>query len=154
MTLAFALIRLLSVALLGIFAGAMITEGGLLVPYWRSLAPAAFLDWYRENDRRLLAFFSPLTSATAVLALLAALAALWDGHDGRWLAALAAASALLVVATFFLYFERANSSFATGSIGVAGVADELRRWASWHWWRMALSLIAFGAGLLSLAGFP
>lgn len=154
MTFAFALVRLLSVALLGIFAGAMLTEGGVLVPYWRSLAPADFLAWYGGNDRRLLGFFGPLTSATALLAVVVALASFWAGHDGRWLALLAAALTLIVVATFFLYFEKANLSFATGSVGVDRVAGELARWASWHWWRTGLSLVAFGAGLLSLARLP
>ena len=36
-------LRLLSAASLGVFVGANLTEGGLLVPWWRSLAPEEFL---------------------------------------------------------------------------------------------------------------
>jgi hypothetical protein len=45
--------RFLSAASLGIFAGAMLTEGLVLVPYWRSLTPAEFFGWYGANDQRL-----------------------------------------------------------------------------------------------------
>jgi len=76
--------RFLSVGSLGIFAGAMLTEGLVLVPYWRSLKPAEFFAWYSANGQRLLGFFGPLTSVTAVLAIAAALVSMWQGHPGRW----------------------------------------------------------------------
>jgi len=143
------LTRFLSVASLGLFAGAMLTEGFVLVPYWRSLAPAEFLAWYAANNRRLVGFFGPLTAVTALLAIAAALGSLWEGHPGRWLALLAALLSLAVVSTFFLYFQKANASFATGSLGLDRVAAELTRWATWHWWRTGLSLAALALAMLS-----
>jgi hypothetical protein len=143
-------LRYLSVACLGVFAGAMLTEGGVLVPYWRSLPPVEFLRWYAANAERLLGFFGPLTSVTAVLALAAALASLWEGHPGRWLALTASGLSLVVVATYFVYFHQANTSFATASIGTDAVAGELARWRAWHWTRTGLSMVAFAAALLSL----
>jgi len=150
MPAAFDLLRYLAVAALGIFAGAMLTEGGVLVPFWRSLAPGEFLRWYAANCGRLLAFFGPVTSMSAVLALLAALASLWDGHPGRWWATTAAVLALVVAATFFVYFEQANTSFEQGTIAVDAVPAELARWSSWHNVRTALSVAALAASLLSL----
>ena len=137
-----AALQFLSVASLGIFVGAMLTEGFVLVPYWRSLPPADFFAWYAANDQRLLGFFGPLTAVTAVLAVAAAVSALWAGHPGRWLALLAAVLSVVVVSTFFVYFEQANASFAAASIDAAAVATELARWAAWHWVRTALSVIA------------
>src|SRR5258706_13317362 len=107
----FDVLRLLSVAALGIFAGAMLPEGGVLVPFWRGVAPAEFLRWYAANGGRLLAFFSPVTSVSAVLAILAALASVWEGHPGRWYGLTAAGLVLLAVASFFVYFEQANARF-------------------------------------------
>jgi len=150
MTFAYALIRFLSVMALGLFAGAMLTEGGFLVSWWRALPPADFLAWYRDNDQRLLGFFGPLTTWTALLTVTAAVLALWQGYPGRWLTVLAAVLTVAAVATFFLYFRQANLSFATGSVGVENVAAELARWVVWHWWRTGMSLIAFAAGLLAL----
>jgi uncharacterized membrane protein len=144
------MLLLLSTASLGIFAGAMLTEGFVLVSFWRSLAPAAVLDWYAANDRRLLAFFSPLTVVTVLLAIAAAVACWFADGAAFGLAATAALLAGVALATFFLYFGRANKSFATASIDAVAVAAELTRWAAWHWFRTAISVAAFAASLLAL----
>jgi hypothetical protein len=144
------LLRFGAVAALGIFAGAMLTEGGVLVPYWRSLAPDEFLRWYGANGDRLLAFFSPVTTAAAVLAVAAAGASVWEGHPGRWWAVAAAALALVTVASFFVYFERANASFAAATIAADAVPAELARWSAWHGARTVVSVLAFAAALLAL----
>lgn len=93
-------LRFLSVASLGLFVGAMLTEGFVLVPYWRSLSPEEFFQWYAANDKRLLGFFGPLTTVAALLAVAAAIASLWEGHPGRWPALIAAALSIVVVSTF------------------------------------------------------
>lgn len=142
--------RFLSVASLGLFAGGMLTEGGLLVPYWRSLAPADFLAWYATHGHRLQAFFGPLTTATGLLAIAAAVLSVWQGHPGRWLTVLAAVIMLVVVATFFVYFGKANASFTSGSVGVGNVVTELARWGTWHWARTGLSFAALAAALLAV----
>jgi hypothetical protein len=128
-----------------------LTEGGVLVPYWRSLAPAEFLRGYGANADRLLAFFSPVTTASAVLAVLAAGVSLVEGHPGRWWACLAAGLALVVVASFFVYFERANATFAGATIAPEAVPAELARWRAWHHARTALSLAALAAAVLAIA---
>ncbi len=140
-------VRSLSVAALGVFAGAMLTEGGVLVPYWRSLPPDEFLRWYGANGGRLLAFFSPVTTVTAVLALVAAVASFWEGHRGRWWALAAALLMVLAVASFFVYFEAANASFEAATIAADAVPAELARWSAWHNARTALSLLALAAAL-------
>lgn len=143
-------LRRLSVAALGVFVGAMLTEGGVLVPYWRSLPAPDFLAWYAANDQRLLGFFGPLTTVTALAALAAAGASVWEGHPGRWRTVAAAAIAIAVVSSFFLYFEHANASFAAATILPEQVPAELARWAAWHWVRTGLSVAALGAALSSL----
>lgn len=144
------LLQLASAGLLGVFAGAMLTEGFVLVPWWRSLAPAEFFAWYAANDRRLLAFFGPVTTATAVVTLASALLLAWTGHPGRWAAALACALTLASVAMFFVYFEAANASFSAASLPPAELPAELSRWAAWHWTRTALSLVSLGLMLWTL----
>ncbi|MES1168481.1 MAG: hypothetical protein ABUL61_04860 [Oleiharenicola lentus] len=141
--------RLLSIGSWGLFAGAMLTEGFVLVAWWRSIPAAQFLQWYTQNDQRLLGFFTPLTIMTALLALVAAALALWTGHPGRWLNLCSAGLALLVVATFYLYFQKANAGFSTGRLGELQLAVELKRWATWHWGRTALSLAALAAAILA-----
>jgi hypothetical protein len=143
-------LRLLSAAALGIFAGANLTEGFVLVSYWRALAPGDFLAWYAANDRRLLGFFGPLTTVTVLLAIAAAAASVWEGHPGRRLAVVAAVLVVVVMSSFFVYFRAVNAGFAAARIPPAAVPGELGRWAAWHWVRTGASLVACAAGLLAL----
>lgn len=146
------LLRLVSAAGLAVFAGAMLTEGFVLVPYWRSLAASDFFAWYAANDRRLLGFFGPVTGVAALLAVVAAAVSLWTGDAGRWWTVLAAALLLIAVAMFPLYFEGANASFAAASVGEARLPAELARWARWHDVRTALALGAVVAALVGVRG--
>lgn len=140
----------LAAGALGIFAGAMLTEAGVLVPWWRSLSAAEFHAWYAANDRRLLHFFGPPTTAAAVLALAAAGAAFAEGHPGRWLALLAALLMLAALASFFVYFRAANAAFAAASTPPAALPGALARWAAWHRARTVVALAALAASLLAL----
>jgi hypothetical protein len=133
-----------------VFLGANLTEGCVLVPYWRSLAPEQFFTWYAANHRWLMGFFAPLTTVTALLVIAAALASLWLRHPGRWPALVAAILTVVVVVTFPVYFQRTNQSFAAASISAADLPAELTRWATWHWARTGLAALAFGAALLSV----
>ncbi|MFN7954309.1 MAG: hypothetical protein U0610_21465 [bacterium] len=136
-----------AVVALGLTAGALLAEAGLLVPFWRSAKPEVFLAWYREHAQRLVRFFGPLEIAAAVSAGLAALLGWIGNHPNAALLAAAAFGALAVLATFPLYFQRANASFASGSISLAGVPDELRRWAHWHFARTGIAIAAFACAV-------
>ncbi len=134
---------LLSVLALGLMAGALVAEGAILVRFWRSVPPEVFLSWYKRNAALLQNFFGPLEIAAAVLTIAAA-ALTWIGHrPGRELFAASALFGIAVLAAFPLYFQRANASFATGTIAVVRVAEELRRWSAWHWVRTVLAIIGF-----------
>jgi uncharacterized membrane protein len=54
------------------------------------------------------------------------------------------------VASFFVYFEQANASFAAATIPVDAVAAELTRWSAWHNARTVLSIVALAASLLAI----
>ena len=140
--------KVLSVAALGVFLGANITEGCLLVPYWRSLAPADFFAWYATNDRRLLGFFGPLTTITVLIVLATAAIAVWTRAAGRWPMAIAAGLMVVAVLMFPLYFQGVNARFAGGIIAPADLPGALARWELWHWVRTA---IAGGALLAAMS---
>ena len=142
MSLVCAVLLKASVAFLGVFAGAMLTEAVVLVPYWRSLAPAEFFAWYAANDRRLLGYFGPLTAVTAIVVVAAAMVALATRHPGGANAISAVLMMVPVVASFPLYFKRANERFAAASIAPDEVAAELARWSKWHQARTSAALVA------------
>jgi len=134
---------LLAVVALGLSAGALVAEGAVLVPFWRSLQPESFLAWYRQHAALLLRFFGPVEIVAAALAVLAALVTWFGDEPGSGLLAISALLAVLVLAAFPLYFQRANARFAEATIAPAEVAAELRRWSNWHWVRAVLAVAAF-----------
>jgi hypothetical protein len=142
--------RLLSVAALGIFAGAMVTESYILVPYWRSLPASEFFTWYAANDRRLFGFFAPVTVVATLLAIASAAVSFRDRHPRRSLTLLAAVLSIAALSTFFIYFQNVNPRFATAGFGAEELEEELARWAGWHRWRTGMTFAALAAGALSL----
>jgi hypothetical protein len=136
-----------SAACLGVFAGANLTEGCVLVPYWRTLPPATFFAWYAANDARLLGFFGPLTAITVVVAAGAAAWAVRTAHPARWTAVTAAGLSTAALSMFFVYFRAANASFSAGTAELPG---ELARWAAWHWVRTLVSVAALAAALRAI----
>jgi hypothetical protein len=138
---------LVSLATLGVFAGANLAEGALLVPYWRSLPAPAFFAWYHANDRRLLAFFAPLTAVTVLCAAAAAAAAFAAGHPGRWLAALGVALVATAAAMFPLYFQGVNARFSAAAIAADDLPAALASWATWHRVREVALIVALIAVL-------
>jgi hypothetical protein len=142
-------VALLAAAALGLSAGAVLAEGAVLVPYWRSLSPEAFLAWYRRNAGLLFRFFAPLELVAALLSILAAVVASRAASFAAPLLTASAVLALAVLAMFPLYFQRVNASFAAGTIAIERVAGELRRWSRWHWARVVVATLAFLVALLA-----
>ncbi len=144
------LVALAAVVALGLSAGAMLTEAVVFVGYWRSLAPADFLAWFRDNEPRLVSFFGPLQFASAALAAVAAALCGRRGGAGGVLLGVAALLAVAAIALYPLYFRNANAGFATATIRPADVPTELARWASWQWVRTGIGVGAFVAALLAV----
>jgi hypothetical protein len=144
----------LTVATLGIYAGAMLTEGFVLVPYWRSLPPQQFFDWYAAYDDRLFAFFGTLTIVMAALAIATAVVSILERAPGRWFSVIAAALAVAAVLMFPLYFQRANASFSAATLPPSELPAELLRWQRWHVVRVVLSVLALLAAVLSVRRGP
>jgi hypothetical protein len=145
------LLQYLSAATLGLWVGALLIEGAVLVPLWRSLPPAEFFAWHPASGPRLYRFFYPLTVLATLATIAAAVASVLANHPGRWLVVIAGVLSVAIVATYFLYFERANAKFAAAAISSKELTAELARWASWHWVRVAFGLAAFGAILLAIS---
>jgi len=142
----------LSAAGLALFVGALLTEAVVLVPMWRSLRPQEFFVLHAAHAHRLYKFFAPLTASATFLAVVAAITSVASGHSGSLASVVAAALALVILSTYFLYFQRANASFAEASITHENLPAELARWASWHWFRTAIGLMALASTLLALRG--
>jgi hypothetical protein len=142
----------LSAAGLALFVGALLTEAMVLVPMWRTLQPQEFFALHAAHAHRLYAFFAPLTVSATLLAVGAAVTAVVTDRPLRFASVVAAALALVILSTYALYFQRANASFAAASIPHQALPAELARWASWHWFRTVVGLVALASALLALRG--
>ena len=57
---------------LGIYAGSLLTEGVVLVPYWRRMPHAEFMRLHGDVGPSLFRYFAPLTTAALLLSVVAA----------------------------------------------------------------------------------
>jgi hypothetical protein len=142
----------LSAAGLALFVGALFTEAMVLVPMWRALQPQEFFALHAAHAHRLYAFFAPLTVGATLLAVGAAITGVATDQPMSSASVVAAALTLVILSTYLLYFQRANASFAAASISHEALPAELARWASWHWFRTLVGLVALAAALLALRG--
>ena len=140
---------LAAAGLLGLLAGALLAEGALLVPYWRTLSPDQFYALHPTYAPRLYRFYAPLTIAAPLAALVSAGLALVAGDHvaATWAAALLA---LALVACYGLFFKRANEDFARRAVPAGELAAALARWAAWHRARVVIAMLAFACSLLAL----
>ncbi len=132
---------------LGLSAGAMLAEVEVLVPYWRGLAPEAFLLWYGEHAALLVDFFAPLQISGAVLAIAAAGGDRLGSRKGGGALLAAALFSVAVLILFPLYFKDVNASFAQATISVAAIPEELARWELWQWLRTAIGGASFACAV-------
>jgi uncharacterized membrane protein YphA (DoxX/SURF4 family) len=143
-------LAVLTVSVLGLFAGSLLTEGLLLVPYFRALKFDEFYRLHHDFGPRLYSYYAPLTVCATVLPLLlAAGAALVDPRHGSF-AWLAAALCIVIMSTYFFYFHRANQAFAKKRLSEAALEQELTRWAGVHNFRTVLAICAFAASILAV----
>lgn len=152
MTLMAELMHFLSAAGLALFVGALLTEAMVMVPMWRTLQPQEFFTLHAAHAHRLYKFFAPLTVGATLLTVGAAIASVITDRPLGSASILAAVLALVILSTYALYFQRANARFAEASIPHEELPAELARWATWHWFRTAIGLVALASALIALRG--
>ena len=140
----------LTAGILGIFAGAQIAEGVLFVPYWKSMEPAAFYKEHKSFGPKIYKFFAPLTIAATIIPIGTTIYAVLMDAQGKVEILLTGFFTLLFFATFFMYFKKANQSFANASLNDKELPLELIRWGKWHWTRIYLELAALICVLTAL----
>lgn len=136
--------------ILGLFIGSLLTEALLLVPYWRKMPSKEFLKLHHTLGPQLYRYFAPLTILATIIPIASGIIVLNLSQQWQWLALMPSILAILMLALYFAYFKAANESFKTGSVGEEGVAEELSRWANYHWLRVIMGLCSFAISLVNL----
>jgi hypothetical protein len=131
---------LFATLVLGLFAGSLLTEAMILVPYWRRMESAEFFRLHGSLGPSLFRYFAPLTTLAVVLAVVVAL--IEGPRNVPWL--ISAALCLTTLVIFFVYFRAANNRFANHDVAAEKLSGELQNWANWHWVRTILAIVALG----------
>ncbi|MEO9635134.1 MAG: DUF1772 domain-containing protein [Roseobacter sp.] len=142
----FELVHILSTFSIGLFAGALLTEGCILVPYWRRMDASDFFRLHGNMGFDLFRYFAPLTVLAVTMSILSAGISLASDAPVIW-PLVAAGLCVVVLSIFFLYFKKTNDKFAKHIIQDSQLPAELSRWAMWHWFRTVLVMIAFAASI-------
>jgi hypothetical protein len=140
---------ILTASVLGLFAGSLLTEAVLLVPYFRALKVDEFYRLHDDFGARLYRYYAPLTIGATSLPLVAAVGITLVDPTKSSLSWLAAVLGLAIMSTYFLYFRPANQSFAEKRLSEAELRVELTRWSGVHNFRTALAIGAFVVSILA-----
>jgi hypothetical protein len=146
----FEILLALSTGILGIFLGSQITEGVLFVPFWKALSPKEFFELHQHYGPKIYQFFAPLTIAATLLPLSTLACGLMTDRAIPVSLILMGSFTVVFFSTYYLYFKRANKSFAEASISPEELPAELKRWGNWHWGRTVFEFLAFVCSIVSL----
>jgi hypothetical protein len=125
-----------------VFAGGGLVTQTVVVPYWRSMDPGAFLDQFGTSGPALGATLFPF-EVIATLGLAATtFVAVRNRSLGRawWAAATACMVGTLVLLP--VYFAGTNLAMLSEDFSAANVPGELAAWNAWNWVRTGLGLAA------------
>ena len=129
---------LFTTLVLGLFAGSLLTEATILVPYWRRMKPTDFFSLHSSLGPNLFRYYAPLTTLAVVLAVTTSV--MVGISNIPWL--ICAGLCLSALAIFFIYFRKANNRFATHDINENELSSELQRRSNWHWLRTIMVIVA------------
>ena len=144
------ILLLSSSSILGIFLGAQIAEAVLFVPYWKALSADDFFELHQTYGKKIYQFFAPLTIAATMIPLICVAYMLASQAENQILLGAMGLATLAFFSTYFLYFKKANASFADRTLSNEALPHELRKWGNWHWGRIIFEFIAFICSLLLL----
>ena len=133
----------LALILVGLLAGSLLTEGMVLVPFWRNLPMAKFYELHGSGGPKLFRYFAPLTTFVVLAALGHAVT---HGDSGAWIAA---SLCFMTLASFFVFFRAVNNKLSAHAYNQADLSEVLGKWAIWHHARTFLMLAA--SAILSFA---
>lgn len=139
---------LVAIVFASLFTGACFVVATILVPFWKTMEPVAFLDYF--------AIWSPSIGQTMILLeglsqlflIVACLSARQDERSFKWWL-FSAVTFSLTFLMFVIYFSKVNMGIETKTIDLAIVPEELVRWQMMHWIRTLVALSAVCLGLFA-----
>jgi hypothetical protein len=136
------IINLLSVIALSLFSGAFLFIALVVVKFWQAVEPEVFLNWMSDHFFRFPNLMVPLNMIALVLTI-AAFGTAWKSKlSSRLALGLSSICIFVCTLTFPIYFAGANVEFLSRTILLSQISTAIDSWATWHWVRTCLSLLA------------
>lgn len=144
----------LAVSIFAIFVGSQITEGFLLVPYWKTLPTTEFYDYYALFGPTIGRFYTVLTIIAVLIPVGLSVYSLWTQSPAFKYSIASTLFAGLFLTLFYVYFKDVNQQFYEAAFSTNELKLELESWAYWHWARVLMELaslifIILAAAILS-----
>jgi hypothetical protein len=129
-------------SLLALFAGGSITILFILIPFWKTLAPAGVDDWFRNFGSSIGLTMMSLELLPFLFSILTFARVKGEGERQRALWLGVNILNLLVLLLFFVYFLPVNLSFIKDTIAPEAMPKELVRWQVIHAFRTLLAVLS------------
>lgn len=136
------IIYFLSIAIYAVFLGSQITEGCLLIPFWKTLSTSEFYEYYAQNGPTIAKFYSILTVIASMIPLSICLYCSFVRSRALKFAILSTVFSLVVIALFYGYFKDVNIQFYTSAYSAIELKTVLKTWGYWHWSRVIFIMIS------------
>ena len=130
------------VAIFAIFVGSQITEGVLLLPYWKSLSANQFYEYYNNFGHQIAGFYTILTIIAVLIPVFVAIYCKIKNKKGFSFALTSTLLASLFLASFYVYFKETNQLFFQSALNEIELKNELIVWGYWHWGRVVLECLS------------
>ncbi|CAL2090505.1 hypothetical protein [Tenacibaculum sp. 190524A05c] len=136
------ILHFISIAIFSIFLGSQITEGILLVPYWKSLTTSAFYKYYSDFGPDIGKFYTTLTIISVLITLSVFYFCAIKKSSALKYATLSTFFSLLVILLFYVYFKEVNQQFYQSDFNEKQLQIELNNWSNWHWLRVFFEVLS------------
>jgi hypothetical protein len=148
------ILNLLSVIALSLFSGAFLFIAFVVVRFWQAVEPDTFLNWMSDHFFRFPALMVPL-NMVALLLTIAAFGTAWQSRPiSRIPLGLGAVCIFTCTITYPIYFAGANAEFLNRAIALPQIGTAINTWATWHWVRTGLAIVALTFASLGLLVSP
>lgn len=128
------------VAFFAFFVGSQVTEGALLVPYWKSMPAEDFYAYYHEFGPLIGRFYTVLTIVAALIPISISVYCKLNESRAFTTSLIPSFLAVLIIACFYVYFKGANGLFYEATLSDDALQQELVTWGRWHWGRVVVEI--------------
>lgn len=132
----------LATSIFGIFVGSQITEGALLVPYWKTLSSAEFYAYYAMFGPTIGRFYTVLTITAVLIPVSISIYCFFNQSHALTHALVSSFFTFLCLSLFYVYFKEANQQFYESSFTAMKLKSALETWENWHWLRVFFEILS------------